>query len=926
MKATASSERTAYRTAHDSSPKEWFRRSEFLGLAVPFFIACFPLLWALPLQRQFYADWYNNLWIIAYTGEYFRRNLQFPLTLNTVQAIGVPFPIFYGTLLYPIAGIVSSVVGAAISLRILLLAVSWVQAGVVVKLVQAIYPDRKAAWAIAAVVSFATYPLTNVYNRSAIAEFVAASLLVSACCLWFRAVYCERETNRIACSAAWFLLALSAGSHPITAVLGLSCFAVLVLVAIMGSAERRTVLGVTLWNAALLFASISPWLYVTLTFHKQLLVMTVFPSVQVFSDSIGLGWVRFFPVPFDIRTLKPVLVRSILTPCLDAQINFGLLLVAVLLWYEAFRQIRQRQLTMKNYVVAAGCCSVVFVLTVYASLSTWAWAHGLGILGFIQFSYRLITYCDLALLLTVITLLKGLSAVRSDIRNRLGMYLAIAVALSIAGVLIKFEHAAAIEVTGVVPGTERTGNRAVLTELPQWFYGLDGYVAREGFKKAVGQGRLIRLSPDVDTHFGAVSPTLLNGSGLFETNVQAFPWNRLVLDGKPLLPSDTYVTEYHRLAAYSARKQTSVSYSFIPDRTYVCLRWLSGIVVCAWACWLISAGFWKQAVRSRDGWSTRLKRTSITSIRWTGYYAIMAGVLAAGYSVVQLTPVPGSAAEQPTPGIPGGRTTLIAAMRVKFPNEPSVVNRRDPLVVAGVTGAADITSVSYVGSSQLRFRIDHWGFAPVESEIIEINPDDTYLVEVLVGEYGVAIRMNGIVVLRFKGKPYPTQGQVEFGENGIGGGVTGARFSGQILSTAIKRPVPPPILLASMRVQFPKRRQLSSLGEPLLVTGVTGAGELVSVRYEPENRVQFQIDHWGVAPVRSAPMEIQPGKTYVLEVGAGPGGVSLCVDSVEVVRSEVAAYPTTRDQVTFGENRIGGGTTVANFSGNVLVSKLELRQ
>jgi hypothetical protein len=68
--------------------------------AVALLIASFPLAWLAFFNKTFYVDWDRHLWMIAYTGEYFRHHLSFPTTFNTDDVVGVPFPIFYGTLFY----------------------------------------------------------------------------------------------------------------------------------------------------------------------------------------------------------------------------------------------------------------------------------------------------------------------------------------------------------------------------------------------------------------------------------------------------------------------------------------------------------------------------------------------------------------------------------------------------------------------------------------------------------------------------------------------------------------------------------------------------------------------------------------------------------------------------------------------------------
>ena len=47
----------------------------------------------LNLNNSFYVDWYGNIWMFAYTSEFFRNHLNFPEVFNT-QYVGYPNPIF----------------------------------------------------------------------------------------------------------------------------------------------------------------------------------------------------------------------------------------------------------------------------------------------------------------------------------------------------------------------------------------------------------------------------------------------------------------------------------------------------------------------------------------------------------------------------------------------------------------------------------------------------------------------------------------------------------------------------------------------------------------------------------------------------------------------------------------------------------------
>jgi hypothetical protein len=931
-----------------------FDAHEFSDLAVPIAIASFPLAWLALLEKSFYTDWNNHLWIIGYTGEYFRHHFSFPLTLNTDQRIGITFPLFYGTLFYPLAGIISAFTGAAIALRLVLFAVMWLQASEITKLVRTVYSDRYVAWAVAGIVSFGVYPLTNLYNRSAITEFVAASLLVSACSLWLRAIYTGLPRGWVSASLAWLLVVLSAGTHPITALVGGAFWGLLVVGSLFTTSDRRFAIRMTLAHVVASLLVLSPWLYVTLKFYKHLMMSTFSQQVVVFSDSIDLPWSRLLPIPFDIRPLFPASFSPFSTPYLEAQINFGLLIAVCFLGFYSYTKLRTGNMSMTAELIAVAVCLGVALLVLYCSVSTHLWLAAPSFLGMIQFAYRLVTYCDLLLYLAVVLLLSTISKFRVEIRNKLQICLAIALVLMAQSVLIKFAHAASVQTNNRVPGTGLFENRRALTQLPGSFYGLDGYVSREGFAPNLHGIPTVRLHSKGGVDFGTPESALAGPPGWFATNIQAFPWNRLVLNGKAVpkaathISSDTILSPLEfpamavmnfiddTLAARTDSAHTLIGYRFVPHRSYLVFRFVSGAILISWsAILLIGAcyGGWG-GIRCRGrAPSTKLRITKIvfaTIRKRVAYWGLVLIVLGAAASILQaiarhsalppsVPPVSASLKEQ---------TALIATIRAKFNHNIPLKGRKpDPLLVTGSAAATDITSVEYLAPDSIRLHINHGQTASAKSRVIRIRPRDTYLLEVVEGEDRVVVKLNGREEVRFNGTSYPTANEeVSFGKNRPGNEITTEEFSGQLLSSSVNRIGDhPPIMLATLEIVFPRQRSVNPHGDPLVVTGVPGAGDLVSVRYEGGDQVRFQIDHWGIPPVVSAVLTATPGKTYVLEVRDDANSIVVSLNDREVARYDGKAFPTTRAQITLGSNRIGGGTTTTAFTGKILTSTIYLR-
>ncbi len=556
------------------------------------------------------GDWNNQLWIIGYTGEYLRQHWSFPRTFNTDQLIGIPFPIFYGTWLYPVAGMVSAFLGAAIAVRLVMVALFWLQTTQIIRLVRTVYSDRYTAWALAALVAFAVYPLGNLYDRGAFAEVAAASLLVSALAAWMRALYTDNpRSSAILASLAWFLLALSAGSHPGTAMLGIVLFG-FVLVASLAITSDRFWIARTALYALLFVVVLSPWLYAVLKFHQDL----------------ALSHIKWAPTD------------QIGTSSFYTQANFGLLVVVGFLSVDACRRLRKGQLAVTNKLILPGACVALFVLAGLYPVST---------VASLKSAYSPVTCCDLLLLLAAVPLLSVLRDFRPEIERWLRILLLLMTAAMAVGVLVKFDRVAAVETTGVLPGTGLLGERKSLAQLPPSFYGLRDYLNVAGVDVAASapsspsvdrkhpvsfttpssnsggafsSDAQVAMVPGVGPSFGEVQaamPAAVRPLRLV-TNVLSFGWNRLVVGGSELPPAASYVSPRGTLAFPWFPLDKTLGYRFVPDVPYNVLRFTSVTACFAWAAILLCA-----AVLEATGQPAIVERLGL------GYRSLFASALAA---------------------------------------------------------------------------------------------------------------------------------------------------------------------------------------------------------------------------------------------------------------------------------------------------------
>ena len=348
---------------------------------------------------------------------------------------------------------------------------------------------------------------------------------------------------------------------------------------------------------------------------------------------------------------------------------------------------------MNGGIGAAAICLGLFPLVLYCSISTRVWHAAPAFLGIIQFAYRLVTYCDLLLYLAIVLLLSALGKLHVEIRNKLQICLVAALSLMGQSVLIKFTHAASItQNTRLAPGTGLFENRETLRQLPGQFYGLDGYVSRDGFAPNLDGIPTIRLRVKGDHDFGAPESALVGSPGWFSTNVQAFPWNRLVINGKVLARGATHVSSdgiispeefpimtrftfsEDTLAAHADSAPTRVEYRFVPHRSYMALRLISGTILLGWASLLLTGAFfmsWFGVTRSSLVLSTRVKIPQIVFVAilkrfayWGTTFVFIGTLASILQAVARLNVLPSSPPQVSTSA--EGPSTLVASMRVKF--------------------------------------------------------------------------------------------------------------------------------------------------------------------------------------------------------------------------------------------------------------------
>jgi hypothetical protein len=579
-------------------------------------LAPFAFFWPLDRAPTRY-EYELNAWLVGYTGEYFRRHGAFPETLQTADRVGNTTPIFYGHVLFKAAGVLSLFGGPHLAIR-LVAGLCFACAYVAVRHTLRRFGATEGLAALAGcAVCWATYPLTNLYNRFAFAEFTAASFLTCSCCLWLVFFLApRRETGWLTALAAGFFLTLAAGTHPITGMLGVPFLALVyplqwtVPVAERpGLLRRHAAVGA---SAALALAVLAPWLFAYAKVGKLLAISHSFvPGLGYFEGPpLTAALIRLAPIPMDYQHFNPESERLGVAH-LDAQANVPLLLAAALALAAVGRALswarRGHLAGALAPLVALGLAA--FAVSVYrtgfgndSALSR----HVPSFLWKMQFSYRLVAAINLAVLLVLAAALAYRRAVapaagRLGLRPTTGAVLATVCA---AGFMVKLVNGKdsitvhPIPLTHADPGYERWLLEHECLAAKDYVTGLaprltDAEAERFEYRPfPVGTGGA----------FGRVLPLTVAADGdvLVGTQAVPFKWHTFLVDGEPVPPERLRVWEQahagepagheaHRVAVPVPPGEHTIEFRFTPPAVWSVLNALAPPALACWFVGLVTA-------------------------------------------------------------------------------------------------------------------------------------------------------------------------------------------------------------------------------------------------------------------------------------------------------------------------------------------------
>jgi hypothetical protein len=569
-------------------------------------VSLLPLWLTMDFRKMYAGDWANHFWMIEYAARCWQAHASPPLEINTNDVIGFAGPIFYAGKFQALVGLLAMAVGTSLAFRLVAAVSMLVQFIQVTRAAISLGLSYRSGFIVGCIVNWAIYPLTNLYNRGALTEFIAMLWLTSATAtlliLVFRSLL--GQLSWFDAVAFGFFYTCAAITHPLTAVFGFLFLLPLALL-MLGLTRDRWLVKVFLTNGVLAGGVLVVWVYGLASFGSSLAVSNPehnrdsFRRDEMFNQSVDTVWTRLSPLPSDPRVRGTT--RNVIDPYLDAQISLPLLVLvlgAAILWCR-WRTCADRiaRFLFLLAITASGLAVLAFFVSIYPSLS----GCFFGAFDILQFPYRLVNYVNLNLLVALLAFLGLAKRQKQEAFSggRWGFLVLLGIAVSVGGsaLVIKLTHAYATKFH-VGPQVWRT------TDLPPSFYWQFDYDVVRGLRwcDAGESAKVAKLPVGSGSEIGNVYPISLSLSipQIVQTNILPFAWNQLLIDGAIVSPSDLLVcrskqfplcTHEEFLAVRLNSGLHRLEYRFQPDPVWIGLNTVSWVVFLIWliCCGLFSA-------------------------------------------------------------------------------------------------------------------------------------------------------------------------------------------------------------------------------------------------------------------------------------------------------------------------------------------------
>lgn len=293
-----------------------------------------------------------------------------------------------------------------------------------------------------------------------------------------------------------------------------------------------------------------------------------------------------------------------------------------------------------------------------------------------------------------------------------------------------------------------------------------------------------------------------------------------------------------------------------------------------------------------------------------------------------------------------------ARLRLRFPKDRT--GRSEPLLSLSSGMNSRVCYVTYLAGD--RIRLTCWGPRGVPAKSVELtfDPEKAHDIEFhpaenagQAGSFDVACSFDGTHVLGHNWAPSRERTLLLSGLNTGGAPEVEARFTGPELevSTEPDRTIAEtPAAIGPEHLVIRLSQRFIGRSEPLLTTGVTGAADVVFVKYVDQSHIRVGLDHWGYGGAVSDPIEIDYSVPHEVWISTGAlypaalddaawgsldpearrqlkSHVSVTIDGRTALYSAGQAYPSSPENVAVAANPVGGSTCDAAFTGMLVFAE-----
>jgi hypothetical protein len=556
-------------------------------------------IWFFNKKIGFYADWYTHSWMVAYFSEYFKSHLSFPAVFSITTNVLSPSPVFYGFIFYPVCALINAITGDVnITIRILVWGIFSLQYFFCWKLFFLLSKRRIIATTVSMMCTWSIYPLTNLFQRSALTEFTAVSFGTIAFFIFMILVLFNNKAKtvffRIRYSLYFLMcLAMCLGSHPITC-LFFSIFLILAFLCfpsnVVSFVKDKINLIITLSLVLAVLMIMAPWLYAYLTIGKSLLITDYSINLEKVQLIRGVDNIinRFsLLLPSRDMRIESDVLQDVSTPYLDTQIMMPLLAFIFLLFIWG----REGGIYLKNpnekskYRLALIVSVFSFLFFSVLSLNSRIY-NFVPLFRITQFAYRMVSYQNFSVSLMAVAFFYFN---RTHIKHKIPFYVLVAslIAVSFSSLMIKNEHIASIinlPMTSFkcLPATSfqpsRYDRKQLINER-QVSYS-NSYVDMSIKQCPSGQVGMVFFSINWDP-MGKVEPLTVDiqSPGIYGTNVARSKWNSILLDDH-VISSDKIWGDNGYLVVELPGGNHKLEALFTPPIAYIVLRSVSIVILC----------------------------------------------------------------------------------------------------------------------------------------------------------------------------------------------------------------------------------------------------------------------------------------------------------------------------------------------------------